>query len=80
MNPQTRQRAFTELFPQEPAFRWRQVEKALFQAEITDWNGITPLPQELRQRLQDEIPWRSYGEARTVSSQDGADVRPTVAP
>ncbi|MDD4989855.1 MAG: 23S rRNA (adenine(2503)-C(2))-methyltransferase RlmN [Candidatus Pacebacteria bacterium] len=45
-----------EILKKEPAFRKVQVEKAIFQDLITDWDKASSLPKELRGCLKKELP------------------------
>lgn len=49
-----------EHFPKIPAFRFRQIEKALFDPAISGWNEITSLPAAMRETLVLEVPWLSF--------------------
>lgn len=40
----------------EPAYRYRQVEEAIYQKLIADWSEATNLPQGLREKLAKEAP------------------------
>lgn len=46
----------------EPAYRLRQVKKAVFQDLIDDWNKATTLPLNLREILNRESPLSIKGE------------------
>lgn len=59
-----------ERFGSIPAFRWKQIETALFDTSITGWNDISTLPKSMRERLQD-VPWMSLEEKETFASQNG---------
>lgn len=61
----TRQSRFQELFPEEKAFRWKQIEEGLFQLKNRGWEDLTGLPKTMRETLAKELPWMS-GEAQTV--------------
>jgi len=43
-------------FQQEPSFRLKQAQKAIFKDSIQDWNQVTVFPLSLRQRLSQELP------------------------
>lgn len=45
-----------ETLKQEPVFRKTQVEKAIFQDLITDWEKATNLPKALKEKLNKELP------------------------
>jgi len=42
-----------KVLEEEPSFRLRQVKKAIFKDLIKDWDEITTLPQNLRQKLSE---------------------------
>ncbi len=48
---------FTRLFPTQPAFRWTQIEEALYRPQATGWLDAVPLPKEMREVLETEAPW-----------------------
>lgn len=53
-----RKEQFNLLFPNTPAFRWKQIEQAFFVSSITGWDGVTSLSKEMRAKLVD-LPWMS---------------------
>lgn len=61
----TRYERFQELFPHEKAFRWKQIEEGLFQVKNRGWKDLTGLPKDMREALEQEVPWIS-GEAQKV--------------
>lgn len=60
---QSRREQFEALFPSEPAFRWKQIEDALF-SSAKSWNDVTTISKTLRESLT-VIPWMSV-EAQMV--------------
>ncbi|MFA6603759.1 MAG: 23S rRNA (adenine(2503)-C(2))-methyltransferase RlmN [Patescibacteria group bacterium] len=70
MMPLTREELFRKNFPDEPAFRWKQIGSALFQDGWNSWNNATSLPAGLRQTLAENTPWTSYVDATIVGSGD----------
>ena len=58
------------LFPSEPAFRIKQITKALFNRKIGSWNDMTFLSPEMRKTLTDEIPFLSVSEVLTQCSKN----------
>lgn len=62
---------FKELFPKEPAFRWKQVEEALFQPQFHAWEEVSSLPKALRECLQKELPWMSFKNSEVFHSKKG---------
>ena len=51
-----------ETLKKEPAYRLKQVKKAVFQDLITDWDKVTTLPLNLREILNREGPLSIKGE------------------
>lgn len=68
---QTRQQLFQALFPEAPAFRWRQVMLTLFDSDRTGWEGVTTLPKDMRERLQSSVSWMSLREGIVLESRKG---------
>lgn len=64
----TREEAFKELFPKAPAFRWKQIEKGLFDENIDGWAELSTLPKEMREGLN-ELPWVSYTSQKVFMSK-----------
>ncbi len=53
-----RKEQFSQLFPDTPAYRWKQIEQAFFVPTIVSWDGITSLSKKMRAGLVD-IPFMS---------------------
>lgn len=70
--PKTRYEKFVELFPNEPKFRWKQIELALFQEKNHGWNDVTSLPAVMREKLLVELPWLSLKRVDEASEPDGS--------
>lgn len=51
----TRKEQITELFPNEPAFRLKQIDEALFLPEVKSWNDVTSLPATMRKTLTEKV-------------------------
>jgi 23S rRNA (adenine2503-C2)-methyltransferase len=58
------------LFPNEPAFRIKQITKALFNRKIGSWNDMTFIAPAMRQALTEEVPFLSISEVLTQSSRN----------
>jgi adenine C2-methylase RlmN of 23S rRNA A2503 and tRNA A37 len=65
----TRLERFAKSFPEAPAYRLKQIEAAIFDPKVKDWQGITTFAKEMRERLQREIPWFSYVDSQVFESQ-----------
>jgi len=63
---------FTQIFPQEPSYRWKQIEQALFLEKNKNWSDATSLPAAMREKLATEIPWLSLKKNSEVSEPDGS--------
>ncbi|MFH1089195.1 MAG: 23S rRNA (adenine(2503)-C(2))-methyltransferase RlmN [Candidatus Uhrbacteria bacterium] len=70
--PQTRQEKFSQIFPNEPKFRWTQIEQALFLEKNHNWPNATSLPLAMREKLTAEIPWLSLKRVDESSEPDGS--------
>jgi len=51
----SRHEQFEELFPSEPAFRWKQIEDAFF-SSANNWDEVTTISKPMREKLS-LIPW-----------------------
>lgn len=67
---QNRQEQFFNLFPNEPEWRWRQIEAALFKLNFTGWADMLTLSKAMRQVLADQIPWLTIAPATILISQN----------
>jgi len=54
-----RQKQIKTLFPKEPEFRLKQIERALFNRENKNWSAVSTLPNSMRQTLTDKVPFIS---------------------
>lgn len=61
----------------EPAYRLKQIKKALFQDLIGDWLKVQTLPLALRERLNKEFPISIQGEV--LSSKDKDNLKAVIA-
>lgn len=73
MAPQikTRYEQFHELFPKEPAFRWKQAEENFFKPGKNSWHDVSNLPKDMRATLEKEVPWISYTDSMIMESRRG---------
>jgi 23S rRNA (adenine2503-C2)-methyltransferase len=46
-----------KILENEPAFRKKQVEKAVFALGVNDWDAVTTLPKELKEKLKKACPF-----------------------
>lgn len=67
----TRQQQFQTAFPNEPRFRFSQMQQALFQPQTKSWNEVTTLSKTMREELAAKIPFLSYKESQVLSGKMG---------
>jgi 23S rRNA (adenine2503-C2)-methyltransferase len=60
----------------EPAFRLRQIKKAVFHDLIKNWSEATALPKSFREKLEKEVPLDIRSEI--FSSKDGRTVKASI--
>jgi len=70
--PRTREQIFRASFPEEPAYRWRQTEAALFRDGWRAWDQVSDLPQKIKTVLAASLPWLAVRTAKVAASRDGA--------
>lgn len=72
MSNLTRKEQFEALFPNEPKFRWKQIEQALFDPAVSGWSEVTTLSKDIREKLDAELDlhWMSSTEVKTFESKD----------
>lgn len=58
-----------ELFPEQPNYRLKQISTQLFQPENKSWQDFTNLPKEMRDKLEQNIPFFTVKEALVQESQ-----------
>lgn len=56
------------LFPNEPVFRLKQAEEALFTPGKNGWDDVQVLPKAMRETLIKEVPWMSVTEVTVMES------------
>jgi len=66
----TRVQRLQSLFPDAPAFRFRQAEAALFQPGATGWGSVSVFPKAMRDSMEAKIPWMSVSLHRMFESKD----------
>ncbi|MFA5792669.1 MAG: 23S rRNA (adenine(2503)-C(2))-methyltransferase RlmN [Candidatus Gracilibacteria bacterium] len=67
--PKTRFEIFTELFPLEKHFRFKQIEENLFKPEKEDFNSISNLPNHIKDAMQKEAKWYAFKDSKTFESK-----------
>jgi 23S rRNA (adenine2503-C2)-methyltransferase len=65
-----------QVLKDEPAFRLKQVRKAIFVDCIDDWNAVTVLPKQMREKLAVECPLTI--QADQLVSADGNTVKALI--
>ncbi len=67
----SREEQFRALFPDTPAYRWKQIEQAFFVPTIRSWDGVTALSKDMRAALA-HLPWMTVS-AKTVMASAKKD-------
>lgn len=65
---ENRSALFARLFENQPAFRLRQVEGALFRPEWQNWEDVTVLSRALRASLVEQVAWMSLTKVALLES------------
>jgi len=53
-----------------PAYRYKQINEAVFKQGVIDWQEVIILPKSLRQELASQIPVLSFSVEQVISSKD----------
>jgi len=64
-----------KILEKEPAFRLKQIKKAVFEDLAVNWDEVTTLPQELRSQLQERSPISELSAEKVLSSKDGQTIK-----
>ncbi len=64
-----------KILEQEPGFRIKQAKKAIFQDLAGDWDEITTLPQDLRQKLSRKFPIEELKAEKILTSTDNQTIK-----
>lgn len=67
----TRKEEWLRLFPNESAYRLRQINEALFDVSCRGWQEVTTLPGLVRASLEREVPWATYRTVQVLDSKAG---------
>lgn len=68
MIPLSREEKLRTLFPDAPAFRLKQMEKALFSPVFKSFADVSTLPLQMREVAEKELAWFSIREVRVFES------------
>ena len=68
MIPFSRKEQFIALYPDVPAFRFRQLEEAWFDDAKHCFSDISNIPLSMREQLDAHIPWVSYVRVQLLES------------
>ncbi|MFA6321987.1 MAG: 23S rRNA (adenine(2503)-C(2))-methyltransferase RlmN [Candidatus Buchananbacteria bacterium] len=68
MKIQNREEKFKKLFPSEPTYRIKQIQKGLFEPKLKDWDGFTFLSKPLREQLLESIDFISCQAVKILQS------------
>ncbi len=66
-----RKKIFSELFPDAPAFRWRQFKQGLFDPNLGSFEVMTSLSKDMRESLMAALPFLSTQEVMVLKSYNG---------
>ncbi|MBI5135166.1 23S rRNA (adenine(2503)-C(2))-methyltransferase RlmN [Candidatus Uhrbacteria bacterium] len=72
---QTRRQQYQALFPNEPSFRWDQIQKAVFDHRLGGWIAVSTLPSASRAKLEQNLPWMSVAAHTVLKSAHGDTVK-----
>ncbi len=64
-----------KILAKEPPFRSRQIKEAMFDAKCKNWGDITTLPKNLREELENKIPWMSVIEIKKRKSEKDGTIK-----
>ena len=64
-----------EILEKEPAFRLKQIKKAVFGDLVESWDEATTLPLVLRQKLQECCPIQELTAEKTLTSEDNQTIK-----
>ena len=64
-----------KVLEKEPAFRLKQVKKAIFGDLVGEWNEVTTLSQALRQKLAENCPLSELEAEKVLTSKDNQTVK-----
>lgn len=70
MTPKTREDLISELLPDLQKFRLDQIQTALFDTHIHNWEKVTTLSKDMREKLDKEVSWTSLRCAKIIKSKD----------
>ena len=70
MTSKTRQDTILSLLPDLQKFRLDQIQTALFDTSIHNWEKVSTLSKTVRQTLDEKVPWTSLRCAKTIKSKD----------
>ena len=70
MSLKTRKQQWLELFPDEPDYRFKQIETALFAPNISGWGELTTIAKVTRQIAEEHIPWISIKKVAVYESKE----------
>lgn len=59
----------SQLFVDQPAFRLRQVESAIFRPDWKSWDDVSVLSKEWRTKLKESLPWITLTEVALLQSK-----------
>lgn len=64
-----REQLIKEIFPDQPEYRYTQILTQLFKPDKTSWQDFTNIPQDMRDKLEKELPFFTVEEDLVQVSQ-----------
>lgn len=64
----SRKEQFAALYPDAPAFRFRQLEEALYDPALRNFSDISSMPVAMRETLEREMRWLSLSPVQVLES------------
>ncbi len=68
--PPTRHQLFNQLFANQPAWRFKQLQQAFYTPNLSGWSDVSTLPGAMRQTLSEKMPWLSLSIDTVKTNRD----------
>lgn len=66
----SREEVIRELYPKIQNFRFKQIEQALFDINISGWNNVSTLPANMREEIKSNVSWSSISLVQMFESKN----------
>lgn len=66
----SREETIKELFPKFPKFRFDQINKALYDTNITSWKEVSTLSKDIREKLEESVAFISSELVKAFTSEE----------